>query len=333
MKVAFDGSVLLGRFATGVERSFLHTLAALRAAQPQHELVVLFPGTATAALPSGVVGRALGGGQLAWRERRLAAVLRGERFDLLHAPVAALPLWRSCPAVATVHELPWREPDATRADWRLADRLRVRLLPRLADVVLTPSQHTATRLAQELPGLGARIRVAPHAVDPRFFAVRGGAGDYLLVVAAARPRKNLPFLLRAVARARELAPAVPPLRVVGPPAHYVADADLPAVVAGARALLLPSRSEGFGLPLLEAMAAGVPVLASDRGALPEIAGGAALHASATDAAAFAQAIVRIATDTALRQQLVAAGAARAREFTAARAVAGWCAAWAAAVGS
>jgi alpha-1,3-rhamnosyl/mannosyltransferase len=111
--------------------------------------------------------------------------------------------------------------------------------------------------------------------------------------------------------------------VFGPPESYVAEELLPGLVAGARALLYPSLSEGFGLPPLEAMAAGVPVLASDRGAIPEVAGDAALLVAATDEDAFARAIVRICSDEELRGSLIARGKERATLFTPERVARSW----------
>jgi glycosyltransferase involved in cell wall biosynthesis len=96
---------------------------------------------------------------------------------------------------------------------------------------------------------------------------------------------------------------------------YVADADLPSLYAGAAAFALPSLYEGFGLPCLEAMAAGAPVVASDRGALPETCGDAALHAEPTDPAAFAAACIAAATDPAEHDRLATAGRSRAAAFT------------------
>jgi glycosyltransferase involved in cell wall biosynthesis len=116
---------------------------------------------------------------------------------------------------------------------------------------------------------------------------------------------------------------VPPLAMFGPPQLYVPEEILPGLVAGARALLYPSLSEGFGLPPLESMAAGVPVLASDRGSIPEVVADAALLAPPDDEEGFASAIVRISRDENLRADLARRGRERARRFTPERVAGGW----------
>ncbi len=139
-------------------------------------------------------------------------------------------------------------------------------------------------------------------------AIAGGRRGYLTTAspATARPSRRRPAL--AVRPPREPPPA--PRRL-----GYVPEADLPGLYAGAAAFALPSLYEGFGLPCLEAMAAGTPVVASDRCALPETCGGAALHADPTDPEAFAAACLAAATDPATRERLTAAGRERAAAFT------------------
>src|SRR5207244_13495011 len=144
--------------------------------------------------------------------------------------------------------------------------------------------------------------------------------------------KNLPRLLRAYAAARSRA-AMPELWIGGasggasysrgalalPPGartlDYVPDQELPALYAGARAVLLPSLYEGFGLPLLEGMASGVPVLGGNNSSMPEIVGDAGLLVDAEDETAIEAALVRLATDPALRASLATRGLARAAAFT------------------
>jgi glycosyltransferase involved in cell wall biosynthesis len=96
---------------------------------------------------------------------------------------------------------------------------------------------------------------------------------------------------------------------------YVSPSDLPVLYAGADAFCFPSLYEGFGLPVLEAMACGTPVVASNRAAVPEVAGDAAILVDPTDPAAIGRALCRVLTDSALRTDLIAKGRQRAREFT------------------
>jgi alpha-1,3-rhamnosyl/mannosyltransferase len=162
-----------------------------------------------------------------------------------------------------------------------------------------------------------RIRVVPHGVDPIFTAAGPRAeGDYVLAVATLEPRKNLG---RAVQAAREVGVE---LRVVGAPGWggvevegwvgEIPDAELASLYRGARCVLYPSLYEGFGLPVLEAMACGTPVVTSAKTAMEEVAGGAAVLVDPLDVSAIADGI-RQAQDR--RDELSAAGLTRAAEFT------------------
>jgi glycosyltransferase involved in cell wall biosynthesis len=173
------------------------------------------------------------------------------------------------------------------------------------------------------------VRVVPHGVDRRFFAPAAAAAPvqepYVLFVGTPEPRKNLARLaaalrlLRREGRRERLvvagadgwgpgAPADPDVRFLG----RMADDALPALYAGASCLAIPSLHEGFGLPALEAMAAGCPVVAADAGALPEVCGGAAVLVDPLDVAAIARGLAR-AVDG--RDALVRAGRRRAQAFT------------------
>ena len=206
------------------------------------------------------------------------------------------------------------------------------LVPRLARrarLVIAPSEHVRAELA-ELFGLPpGRVRVVAPGVDDSFRApadpapLRRRLGlerPYVLAVGTEGPRKNLALLDRIAPRlakegvdvviAGSSRPYLPgsapgPARRLG----YVADADLPALYAGAAAFAMPSLYEGFGLPCIEAMAAGTPVVAADRPALTEACAGAALHADPLHAGAFASALLSAAG--AERERLVAAGRERA----------------------
>jgi alpha-1,3-rhamnosyl/mannosyltransferase len=159
-------------------------------------------------------------------------------------------------------------------------------------------------------------------------------GSYLLAIGNISLRKNLMTLIRAVSR---LDPTVPPLVLIGSPdtssgavqaeidrlglhhrirlVGFVPDRDLPALLQGAHALLHPSFDEGFGLPPLEAMAAGTPVVASRGGSLPEIVADAGLLVDPTDIDEWAHAISTIVSDGEQRQALTDAGRCRATRFT------------------
>jgi glycosyltransferase involved in cell wall biosynthesis len=216
---------------------------------------------------------------------------------------------------------------------------------RVADRIVVPTRAVAAELAAVLPVAPDRLAVVgegvsadlglPADASERAARLRLPEGGYLLSLATLEPRKGLDVLLAALAH-----PDGPdlPLLVVGQPGWggvdplgeaarlgvpagqvrvlgRIPDADLAVVLARATVLAVPSRAEGFGLPLLEAMAAGVPVVSSDAPALVEVGGGAAVVVPRDDPAALAGALAEVAADPARRERLVAAGRRRAAAFS------------------
>lgn len=275
------------------------------------------------------------------------------RFDVLFAPNFVPPPTRARRVVLTVHDLAFRilpetAPQATRAWLARLDRAL-----RRASRVLVPSEATRRDLLEHSPVPEEVVRVVPEGVDRAVFhpaspqevtAARrrfGVDGPYLLYLGGIEPRKNLPTLVRAFARLpRDLdvrlvvagswvawnpegvrgleealagLPAEARARVVR--TGYVADPDRRALLTGAEAFVFPSRYEGFGLPVLEAMACGTPVVTSNLSALPEVAGEAALLVDPLDEEALAQAVERVLRDRELRERLRAVGLARVERFS------------------
>jgi glycosyltransferase involved in cell wall biosynthesis len=255
----------------------------------------------------------------------------------LYSPANLAPL-RHPRNVVVIHDVAaLRHPEAYSRPFVEYHR---RVLPRLvrgALRVITVSEFSRGDLVEALGASPEHVAVIPEGVDERFLAgpdptaarTRYGlAGDYALAVGTVSARKNLGSLAPA---ARALAASGIELVIAGSDRGYLRGADpglrrlgyveeelLPGLYAGALALAMPSGYEGFGLPCLEAMACGTPVVAASRGALPETCGDAALLVDPADADGFAEALIAAATDEQLRSRLVAAGRSRAQAFTWAR---------------
>ncbi len=243
---------------------------------------------------------------------------RARRVELLHCTTFRGPTRARVPLVVTVHDLALlRWPQAFPRWHRLYGKLGLASVLRNADAVVAVSRFTKDEVV-ELAGVSAaRVRVVPNGIDDVFTPDgRSSEGAYVLVVATLEPRKNLG---RAVDAARL---AGIELRVVGARGWggvdvagwvgEVPDSELAALYRGARCVLYPSLYEGFGLPVLEAMACGTPVVTSRGTAMEEVAGGAAILADPLDVASL---VDGIAAAIARREELVPLGLARAREFT------------------
>jgi glycosyltransferase involved in cell wall biosynthesis len=281
----------------------------------------------------------------------LSRRLRG--LDVVHAPSLAVPPRAGVPLVVTVHDAGFLEyPDAFTRRGRRFHQQGLRAAVARADRIITVSRAAADEIVHHTGVDGDRLRVIPNGVDLTVVAsadvervrhdLQLGDAPYVLWVGTQEPRKNVALLVRSFAEAvtRERLPhalvlAGTPgwlhteasamagaadlgdrLRVLGP----VDDRDLFALYSGAALFALPSRHEGFGLPVLEAMAQGTPVICTDAPALVEVAGGAAAIV-APDPDAWADALGSLLRDDDRRRALAHAGRARARELTWERCVA------------
>lgn len=268
--------------------------------------------------------------------------------DVLFVPAHVVPLWHPPATVVTIHDLGYRffPRQHTRLS-RLYLDASTRFSSRAARRIIADSQATARDLEREYGVPAGHIRVVYPGLDPAMARASEAAqqevrerhhlpGRFVLYVGTIQPRKNLARLVEAFARlpgdlagvdlvlagqigwlAGEIIATVRRLGLEGR-VHfpgYVAQADLPALLSAAECFVMPSLYEGFGLPVLEAMACGTPVLCSDGGSLPEVAGDAALQFPAADVEALADGLARLLGDAGLRQSLAARGLAWCRRFS------------------
>jgi glycosyltransferase involved in cell wall biosynthesis len=351
MLIGIDASRAARARRTGTERYALEITRGLIAAAPEERFVLYFDRPPEKGLlPRGrqVAWRVMPAPRL-WTHGRLSLEMLRRPPDVLFVPAHSLPLYHPEASVATVHDLGYLYfPDEHGAVGRRLRHLANRWSAGRARRTIAVSRATRDDLIRSYGVPAERIGVVYHGHNPAFgppgdaerLRVRARYGlelPYFLFVGTLQPRKNYERLLRAfdrfAAEAREphllvLAGArgwqadrleralaatrsSAAVRLLG----YVDDADLPGLLGGAVALVLPSLYEGFGLPALEAMACGTPVLASTTSSLPEVVGDAGLLVDPLDVDAIAGALGRLADDPALRAELAARGRARAAAFT------------------
>ena len=267
----------------------------------------------------------------AWEQLALPVLSRGSRLILSPANFAPVASRRSVVYIHDVAPFVGRWYSTTYSRWH---RAMAPLIARRARLVLTISTVSRDQIVQHLGVDPARVAIATLGVDDRFRDPAGADAvgaryglerPYVLAVGTDLPRKNLALLDRLapalddqgldVVLAGSTRPYMPTGTYRARSLGYVAEDELPGLYAGAAVLAMPSLHEGLGLPVLEAMAAGTPVVSSDRGALPETCGDAALVVDPDDHEAFAAALVRAALDPGEHERLAAAGRERSAGFT------------------
>ncbi len=317
--VAINARAAVRREIGGVERvarELVHHLPALR---PDRYRVIA---------PRPALAHARG---QAWEQAVLPVLARGSRLILCPANLAPVTATNAVVMIYDVAPFLGEWYSSAFARWH---RLVVPVIARRAPLVLTTSRVAAGQITEHLGVDPRRIARIPLGVAERFASPvdpeplkQRLALDrpYVLSVGTDLPRKNLALLDRIAPRlAREGLEVIlaGSTRSYMPRGHYRVrsldyrdEADLPGLYAGAAALAVPSLYEGFGLPCLEAMAAGTPVVSSNRGALPETCGQAALLVDPDDEDAFARALLRASSPGPERDRLIAAGRRRAAAFT------------------
>jgi alpha-1,3-rhamnosyl/mannosyltransferase len=278
---------------------------------------------------------------------RIPRQLRARQSALYHSPYYVMPYFAPCPAVVTVHDLiPLLYPHYFTAARRLEFYATVRLATRAARMVVADSEATAADVRRLLHLDARKVRVVHAAADPTLVrpddaviaSVRARYNlpeTYVLYVGSNKPHKNLIRLVEAWSKmpnrnrtqlvlagswdsrhneARLAATRLgleSDIRWLGSTPQH----DLAAVYSGATLFVFPSEYEGFGLPVLEAMACGVPVLCSNSSSLPEVAGDAAVLLDPGDSDSWAEAIQRLLADEGLRMMYGERGLRRADQFT------------------
>jgi alpha-1,3-rhamnosyl/mannosyltransferase len=344
LRVGIDGRAFSSP-AGGVRRYVSELYAAIARIDPDVRVVAI-GGSADAAPPGIEWTSAIPlPTNLGWMAASIPLAARRARLDVYHAPAYTAPLWGVHPLVLTIHDVSYER----RPEWNAYRNDRVRRLfyrrsALVADRILTDSEFSRAEIVAAYGVPGSRIDVVPLAAS-RFFTP--GAADpralpaqvrqpYVLHVGDLHIRRNISTALTAVlavrrddqrvslvcagidrgigeALARQARDAGDPgsLVLLGP----VAEASLVNLYRGAAMLVYPSRYEGFGLPVLEAMQCGIPVVSANCASMPEIAGEAGVLIDPLDAEAWAREISALLRDEARRRELGRAGRARAATFS------------------
>ncbi len=352
MRIAFDGTTLRPE-RTGVGYYTEHLLEHL-ARRGDDDLIVVsnrpidttapLPGHVRIAVPASRLPR------MAWMQMVAPRTLRELDVDVAHFTNGMLPIASSTPSVVTIHDMSLTMYPRYHPLRRvLLNRPLVDIAARRATAVITVSESAKRDIVRIYSLDPSRVHVVHEAAAPAFRPVcdlaelnrvrrRYGLADrVILYVGTIEPRKNLPRLIDAFAlrrragdlkhqlvcvgrygwRSRGIGARIEHARIADAIAFtgYVPFEDLPALYNLAEMFVFPSLHEGFGLPVVEAMACGVPVIAGRTSSLPEVAGGAVEHVDPIDEDALGEAMVRLARSREHRDHLATLGLRRARMFS------------------
>jgi glycosyltransferase involved in cell wall biosynthesis len=290
----------------------------------------MLPAADVVAAPAAVAHRPA---RLAWEQTGLPLLAQQVGADVLHSPYYTCPMRAGCPVTVTVHDATFfTEPEHYDKSRRTFFRSAIKTSLRRASRVIVPSKASRDELIRLLNA----FHVPSDEEKARVRARLGLATtDYVAFLGAKEPRKNVPNLIRGWVRAVQDRPTPPALVIAGGQGHdddidravadvpanlrllrpgYLRYADLPGFLGGALVAAYPSYGEGFGLPILEAMACGTPVLTTPRLSLPEVGGDAVAYTS-EDPDRIATDLAALLDDESRRQTLAKAGVDRAKDFT------------------
>jgi glycosyltransferase involved in cell wall biosynthesis len=339
----------VGRYVDGLLGALDNTDAnmVVVAQRSDHERYTrLLPNAVVIPAPAAIAHRPA---RLAWEQTGLPMLATQVGAKVLHSPFYTCPLRATCPVTVTIHDATFfTEPEHYDKSRRTFFRSAIKTSLRRAARVIVPSKATRDELIRLLDADPTRIDVAYHGVDPAAFhtpsdddkarvRARLGLGNtqYVAFLGTKEPRKNVPNLIRGWTLAVGEMEDPPALVIAGGSGHdddidqavsevparlrllrpgYLRYADLPGYLGGALVAAYPSHGEGFGLPILEAMACGAPVLTTPRLSLPEV-GGDAVAYTGESPQEIARDLGSLLADEPRRLSLAKAGADRAKEFT------------------
>jgi glycosyltransferase involved in cell wall biosynthesis len=353
MKIAWDISIQATPYLTGVERVQCSLLKALTRMDDANEYFLITKKKVTFDFPLPenfqIIDFSEKRPTYLWREQLMPPVIDREGVDVFHSPVSAIPILGKCKKIATVHELPWVERRRGTETVKKGHKIWLFLNTRFADKIVAVSHRTRDNILSLYPESAHKVLVIHHGVETVFqrlelppererFLGEHNMPDapFLFFVGSLRRKKNLSMLLEVF---QDLAERGMPLNLVlagirntawpdlvekvqKPPLKdrvhftgYISDKALNVFYNLAEIVVYPSMFEGFGLPPLEAMACGTPVVTTTGGSIPEVVGDAAITVDPLDRQGMGEALIRLHEDPLLGAEYVRRGFERVKKFT------------------